>query len=248
MRWFRCRECGRRFAARDWFLIQLWLSGGVAAVAIIATLVWTHGVLNGPNQTPAMAGTSSPVTTVDPITLAADAPHDQAWTEIERAAAAGDADAQYQAGVAIVRRAWQRGEQFILVDAADWIRQAADQDHNQAQVLLGSFYEKGRGVIQDYEQAIDWYQRAALAGNPLAMARLGKMLAEGRGSEADIARAYAWLNLAAARGLSNAEHERSRLKARLSSEQFSHAQQESRRLNQTLPRLIGESQELPAGY
>ena len=40
---------------------------------------------------------------------------------------------------------------------------------------LGTFYEKGQGVAQDYAKAREWYEKAADKGDvePKAMANLG---------------------------------------------------------------------------
>jgi hypothetical protein len=45
-------------------------------------------------------------------------------------------------------------------NAANWYRQAADQDHRPAQTSLGALYERGLGVPKDQLKALDLYRRA----------------------------------------------------------------------------------------
>ena len=56
-------------------------------------------------------------------------------------------------------------------DAVFWFLLAAKQGHGLALVKLGSMYEGGRGVTQDYVQAYKWYdlgaRRNEKTGEPL---------------------------------------------------------------------------------
>jgi TPR repeat protein len=45
----------------------------------------------------------------------------------------------------------------------------------------GLAYEQGRGVSQDWAQAVRWYEKAAAAGHSAAQTRLGECYAEGTG-------------------------------------------------------------------
>jgi TPR repeat protein len=247
-RHFRCRECGHRFVARDSFLLQLGVLGAVGAVAITAALVLIYTYK--PYQS--MLADSAERLTPEPL-LHHESPHPERPTsahrgDMELAAVAGDAQAQYQLGLAMMSQAWQHGESFKLVDGVQWIRTAAGNGHDRAQALLGRCYEQGRGVIQNYSQAAEWYERAAAAGNPVAMGRLGEMLADGRGVDTDIVAAYQWLNLAAARGFVDAERTRNRLQARLSDAELLLAQEASQRLDERLPHLAVESFDWPTGF
>ncbi|ADC62739.1 Sel1 domain protein repeat-containing protein [Allochromatium vinosum DSM 180] len=168
--------------------------------------------------------------------------------QVHHAAESGDAGAQYQFGMNLVQNAWQHSEPLAMIEAVDWIRKAAEQEHVNAQLMLGALYEKGRGLIQDYELAYDWYRRAAQQGNALAMERLGLMFARGRGVEQDLEQAYVWLNLAAARGDHDAEGERNKIHGLLSAAELTHAQERSRTLDLELPRLTGTLQTLPFGF
>jgi uncharacterized protein len=58
--------------------------------------------------------------------------------------------------------------------------------------LLGRQYASGKGVPQDYSEAMIWFQRVAEQGHPVAELYLGVMYAEGRGVPQDYVRAHMW--------------------------------------------------------
>ena len=61
-------------------------------------------------------------------------------------------------------------------------------------------YHQGRGVPQDYAEAVKWYHKAAERGLAEAQANLGILYAKGRGVPQDYVYAYMWLSLSAAKG------------------------------------------------
>jgi TPR repeat protein len=65
--------------------------------------------------------------------------------------------------------------------------------------LLGSTYEKGRGVPQDYAQAAAWYRKAADTGDADAQFSVALMYEKGEGVPQDYAQAHLWYNLSASR-------------------------------------------------
>ncbi|GAB0148530.1 MULTISPECIES: SEL1-like repeat protein [Marichromatium] len=246
--WFRCCDCGARFLSTDYLLIQQWAMAGIALAVIGGAGVWA--ALRQPDGG---AVERERPASEDPV-LAVLAPEPYGFSlpyanpELLAAAESGDAEAQYQLGLAIVQRHWERGEQRRLGEAAEWVAKAAEQGHVRAQLVMGGLYEKGRGVIQDYELALAWYRRAAAQGNPQAMARLGRMLRTGRGVEKNLVEAYVWLNLASARGDPHAEIDRDRLRRMLSTEEVNRAQDRSRHIDRDLPHPTGPVQPLPLGF
>jgi TPR repeat protein len=58
-------------------------------------------------------------------------------------------------------------------------RPLADQGNALAQFNLGLLYHEGRGVSQDYAQAVTWFRKAADQGDAEAQAALGAMYANG---------------------------------------------------------------------
>ena len=61
-----------------------------------------------------------------------------------------------------------------------------------AQYNLGVMYYEGRGVAQNYQQALSWYQKAANQGVAGAQYNLGLIYATGQGVAQDFQQAKAW--------------------------------------------------------
>ena len=60
-------------------------------------------------------------------------------------------------------------------------RVLADQGDAEAQFNLGYMYFKGRGVAQDYFEAVNWYRKSAEQGVAEAQINLGLMYNDGHG-------------------------------------------------------------------
>ena len=82
------------------------------------------------------------------------------------------------------------------VQAAYWIRKAADQEYSYAQGMIGYCYQHGEGVEKDAAQAVTWYRKAADQGNALAQINLGVCYAEGIGITKNEIEAYAYWTIA----------------------------------------------------
>ena len=76
----------------------------------------------------------------------------------------------------------------------------AEQGDAIAQSLLGSVYEEGQGVKQDYFEAVKWYRKAAGQGHANAQANLGSAYVAGRGVRQDDTEAVKWFKKAAENG------------------------------------------------
>jgi TPR repeat protein len=152
------------------------------------------------------------------------------------AAEDGDRDAQYRLGAARFREYQEQGNRAHLDAALRWLAAAAEQGHGLAQLKLGTMYEEGRGVIQDYAAAFEWFRQAAEQGEAEAMFRLGTMYEAGRGVPKDFVAAYVWLNLAAARGETRAEVHREQVRRLIPDDTITDAQKRSRALDRKLPR------------
>lgn len=77
-------------------------------------------------------------------------------------------------------------------------KEQSPADSPETQFDLGAMYETGRGVPQDYGQAVLWYRKAAEQGDAKAEYRLGVLYANGAGVPQDKTQA-AGLFLAAAK-------------------------------------------------
>ena len=80
------------------------------------------------------------------------------------------------------------------------IKQLAAEGHAGAQFILGTRYNIGQGVRQDYTQARYWYEKSATQGNAFGQAGLGLLYENGQSVRQDYAQARYWYEKAAAQG------------------------------------------------
>ncbi|MDD1625819.1 MAG: sel1 repeat family protein, partial [Methylococcaceae bacterium] len=78
--------------------------------------------------------------------------------------------------------------------------QQAKQGDALAQYDLGTMYDSGQEVTQDYKEAIKWYRLSAEQGYALAQYNLGTMYAQGQGIAQDYKEAFKWYQKAAEQG------------------------------------------------
>jgi len=79
-------------------------------------------------------------------------------------------------------------------------RKAAEQGDANAQNNVGAMYANGKGVPQDYAQAMRWYRKATEQGDAAAEYGVGRMYANGNGVPQDYAQAIGWFRKAAEQG------------------------------------------------
>ena len=92
----------------------------------------------------------------------------------------------------------------------------AEQGDAVAQYNLGIMYDKGKGVAQNYTQAVAWYKKAAAQGFASAQYNLALMYAKGQGVPQNYKIAYILFNLAASNGDADATQNRDIAAAKLS--------------------------------
>lgn len=95
-------------------------------------------------------------------------------------------------------RSLQKSESYE--EARRWYEKAVELGHTPAMNNLGSLYQFGKGVPQDYALARNWYEKAAEKGDPLALSLLGSLYQYGRGVPQDYARARSSYEKAAEKG------------------------------------------------
>lgn len=134
------------------------------AAALLATLV----------AGPALAQTSpskKPAKPQPPIAHQAPAhpaPQAPAKPSLAQLAAQGDAEAQYQLGLAYRDG---KGVKKSLSEAVAWFAMAAGNGEKAAATEVAKAYEQGSGVKRDMAAAADWWFRAGVLGNDEAKAR-----------------------------------------------------------------------------
>ncbi|MGI9383949.1 MAG: tetratricopeptide repeat protein [Methyloligellaceae bacterium] len=83
-------------------------------------------------------------------------------------------------------------------DTTTAIRTQAEQGDAKAQYTLGTMYRDGRGVTQDYDEALRWWRKSAELGLVDAQYALGNIYAGGAGIARNNVQAYMWYSIAAA--------------------------------------------------
>lgn len=115
----------------------------------------------------------------------------KAAEELEKAAAEGDPDAQYRAGLGCYN-GWV-GFRNDYKMAAYWFGKAAEQGHAEAQNKIGDYYSGGYyGYPKDKALAAKWYEKAAVQGHADSQSSLAYMYAEGEGVPKDASKAAYW--------------------------------------------------------
>ncbi|MEL0108339.1 MAG: tetratricopeptide repeat protein [Rhodospirillaceae bacterium] len=107
--------------------------------------------------------------------------------------AASVAAADFEKGVA----AYDRGDYATAL--REW-RPLAKQGDAIAQFNLGTLYNKGRGVPQDFKKAVKWYRKAAEQGDAKAQYNLGIIYDNGQDVPQDYEEAAKWYRKAAEQG------------------------------------------------
>ena len=109
-----------------------------------------------------------------------------------------------------------------------WYTLAAEQGYAYAQFNLGIIYDKGQGVVQNYQTAAKWYTLAAEQGDASAQFNLGIMYGKGQGVIQDNIYAHMWWNIAASSGDSNATEGRTIVEENMTTADISKAQELAR--------------------
>lgn len=207
---WRCEDCAHRFMEPERVTRRATPVIAVLALGVVGVL----GLLLGALAYFSAAGgerTDSAELTPAPPTA-----------ELSTAAQAGDVDAQYRLGRALLQESALGRD--TAGEAVRWLQAAADQGHAPALVQLGRLYRSGVGVLQNFERAAQALQAAAGLGNAEGMVELGRLYRDGIGVAVDPVRAYVWFNRAAAALNSEAVHERESVARLLSAEQLKTAQ------------------------
>jgi len=97
-------------------------------------------------------------------------------------------------------------------DKLSELRYKSGHGDAEAQYKLGVLYASGKGLTQDYSQAIKWWHLAADQGNAEAQYSLGVMYGTGNGVRQDDSESDNWLQLSAKQGYAPAQKLLNKLK------------------------------------
>jgi TPR repeat protein len=125
----------------------------------------------------------------------------QARPWFQKAAEGGLADAQYALSQLILAApAVSLDEEK---EAVAWLRAAATQNFDTAQLDLATMLIQGKGTEERQKEGFFWMLRAARQGNVAAQNRTAKLYRAGIGVDADPVEAAAWYTLARRAGLAD---------------------------------------------
>lgn len=101
----------------------------------------------------------------------------------EKSAAEAVPDAEY--ALSQIYPALDASSEQNRREALFWLEQAAEDEHDTAQLELALKYLNGDGVERDEVAGFDWMHRAALQGNPAAASKLALLYKDGIGTKAN---------------------------------------------------------------
>ena len=87
-----------------------------------------------------------------------------------------------------------------------WLERAQYQEDPEAWRELGKLYEIGKGIGQNYAEAMNWYLKAADQNDLDAQTNVGKLYYYGLGVQKDYTEAMKWFRIAGDRGHANAQY------------------------------------------
>ena len=99
--------------------------------------------------------------------------------------------------------AYQKGNYANVLEI---LRPLAAQGIASAQNNLGWMYDEGKGVAQDYKEAVKWYRLAAEQGYAASQNNLGYIHHMGKGVVQDYKEAVKWYRLAAEKKIASAQN------------------------------------------
>lgn len=170
--------------------------------ALFATAAWLAGLLGAVPIADSIAAPAA--------SAAAEAASSADLGDVRKRAAAGDSEAQYDLGVAMLcqsnrlRRRDRAQATRLFAEAARPLEAAAKQGHVSAQSVLGWMLMSGEPGIRNNEKASVWLLRAAEKNDTAAQNNLGVLYATGQGVKRDEKAAERWFRAAADQGAEEA--------------------------------------------
>ena len=127
-------------------------------------------------------------------------------TKLIKKADSGDIDAMVEVANYVL---WDDMTAPIEKDLFDrtiaYLKKAIEAGNTAAMTSYGAVFYNGRGVEQNFKQAVHWYKEAADRVDSLAVNNMGYMYYYGRGDlEVDMEKAYQYFSKAALLGVPNA--------------------------------------------
>ena len=122
-----------------------------------------------------------------------------------------------------------------------YLKVLAENGNVDAQFELGMMYNEGKGVEQDFKEAVKWYQKAADQGDAGAQYALGHLYYNGMGVKEDRVTAYALCLIASANGNGLASvYWKPKLDKQMTSEQVAEAEALVKEMVKKNPKLLNK--------
>ena len=99
-------------------------------------------------------------------------------------------------------------------------------------------YSEGKGVKQDFREAVKWLRKAADQGYFPAQYDLGFIYANGKGVEQNFVTGYAWWNIAATNGQQNAKKGLPQVAKAMTPDQITKAEALAKEMIKKNPKLL----------
>ena len=112
----------------------------------------------------------------------------------------------------------------ILLIISLFLSGCCEERNAYKQFNLGVMYDQGKGVEQDYKQAVYWYKKSAEQGYANAQYNLGVRYYNGDGVTRDIVKSYMWVSISAYSGHLQASKGKDLISKKMTSEQITQAQ------------------------
>lgn len=86
------------------------------------------------------------------------------------------ANQQYGLAAFTLAMYYHEKESKYPTKAFEWFMVAAKQQHTEAEYYVGLYYQNGKGIPQNLDQAVYWYEKAAIKNNKNALYHLAMIL------------------------------------------------------------------------
>lgn len=103
------------------------------------------------------------------------------------------------------KKGWDAYEEDDYATALNELLPLAKEGDSEAQYLVGTIFQDGNGVPQDFSEAAEWYLLAAEQNYASAQFNLGAMYYLGNGVPQDYEAAFKWFRLSAKSGIASAQ-------------------------------------------
>ena len=156
----------------------------------------------------------------------------KAYQLFQGLAESGDTKAQYDLSLMYIQGI---GVKQDIDQGLVWLNRAAEKGNTEAMLELGVLYQKINALENAPQLALYWFEKASIAGSAVGQYNLAHIYMDGGQIAVDLPKAYIWMSLSNATGNPVAGAEVAKIKASLSPQELTVAQEKITALKKTLP-------------